>query len=546
MNADAKKMLIGLGALLLAAVAVSWFGFGAAPGQQGGEAAQPAGAFSRAVEGLPAVQEPAVVELKDGEMLDLTAAAVRGEIDGQPVRMLAYNGSIPGPLIKVRQGAEVTINFTNKTDVETTIHSHGVRLANDFDGTPDLTQEVVQVGGTFTYKVRFPDAGLYWYHPHVREDYAQELGLYGNYLVEADNPNYWSPVNKEVPLMIDDVLLEDGNIAPFDRSVADHTLMGRFGNVLLVNGRTEWALTAAQGEVVRFHMTNAASTRTFSISIPGAKMKLVGADGGKYERETFVDSVVISPSERAIVEVLFKEPGAYTLQHRTPVKTYELGTVTVGAAKAVPSYAGQFDVLRTNKDVAASMDPFRSAFAGEPDHKITLAIDMMGMSNMGGMMSSDNEGHSMHIMPDSSIMGGTMMDEGEEPIEWEDDMPMMNEMSTTQNLQWKITDQATSKSNMDIDWKFKAGDKVKVSIFNDPETAHPMQHPIHFHGQRFLVLRTNGVQNDNLVWKDTVLAGSGDTVEVLVDMSNPGAWMAHCHIAEHLEDGMMFRFDISE
>ena len=74
---------------------------------------------------------------------------------------------------------------------------------------------------------------------------------------------------------------------------------------------------------------------------------------------------------------------------------------------------------------------------------------------------------------------------------------------------------------------------------------HAMQHPIHFHGQRFLVLTTNGVKNDNLVWKDTTLIQKGDTVEILVDMENPGNWMAHCHIAEHLESGMMFNFRVN-
>lgn len=95
--------------------------------------------------------------------------------------MLAYNGSIPGPLIKVPQGAEITLNFKNDTDVDSTIHSHGVRVENKFDGVPDVTQEEVKPGESFTYKLKFSDVGMFWYHPHIREDYAQELGLYGNF-----------------------------------------------------------------------------------------------------------------------------------------------------------------------------------------------------------------------------------------------------------------------------------------------------------------------------------------------------------------------------
>lgn len=524
MNTLSKNQLIGIGVLLVV-VAVGGWSLIRSRQLLPQQLAQKTGTFSAEIKGLAEAKSSSVVELRDGDTYSLEASIVQKTINGQPVKMLAYNGSIPGPLLKVKQGSEVTINFTNNTDVETTIHSHGIRLANAFDGTPDLTQKAVPVGGIFTYKVKFPDAGVFWYHPHVREDYAQELGLYGNYLVVSNDPNYWQPVSQEVPLVLDDILMEKGKIASFDRSVADHILMGRFGNTMMVNGETDYKLNAKQGEVTRFHLTNTASTRTFNVSIPNAKMKLVGADGSKYERETFVDSVVISPSERAIVEVLFDKPGTYTLQHKTPEKTYTLGTINVSADKASPSYLSQFNTLRTNQDIIASINSFRSAFARTPDKKLTLTIDMMG----NGQMMSNN-----------MMMGGSG-----DPIEWEDDMAMMNQMSTTQNLKWKIVDQATSKANMDINWQFKTGDKVKVKIFNDPKSMHPMQHPIHFHGQRFLVLSTNGVKNNNLVWKDTALVKNGDTVELLVDMSNPGTWMAHCHIAEHLEDGMMFSFKVN-
>lgn len=546
---NGKKTIIGLGALLLAAAAISWLlaRFAQQPAERTQQGTRQSGTFAAATEGLPDVQESAIVELEDGARFDLTAIMARKEINGQPVKMLAYNGSIPGPLIKVHQGSEITVNFTNKTDVETTIHSHGVRLANAFDGTPDVTQEPVPVGGTFSYTLNFPDAGVFWYHPHVREDYAQELGLYGNYLVVPAEPAYWSPVNREVALMIDDILIENGRIAPFDRSVADHVLMGRFGNIMMVNGETDYNLNAKQGEVVRFYLTNTASTRTFNVTIPNAKMKLVGADGGKYERETFVDSVIISPSERAILEVLFDHAGTYTLQHKTPEKSYALGTITVGSEKDTPSYVSQFNTLRTNQDVIANIDLFRSAFDKISDKKLALTIDMMDMGNMGGnMMSGDSGGHGDHIVGSGQMMSNQMMMGGSgDPIEWEDTNSMLNQMSTTQMMQWKITDEATNEINMDINWKFKVGDRVKMSIFNDPKSAHPMQHPIHLHGQRFLTLSTNGIKNDNLVWKDSVLIKNGDTVELLVDMSNSGQWMAHCHIAEHLEDGMMFSFEVS-
>jgi FtsP/CotA-like multicopper oxidase with cupredoxin domain len=133
-----------------------------------------------------------------------------------------------------------------------------------------------------------------------------------------------------------------------------------------------------------------------------------------------------------------------------------------------------------------------------------------------------------------------------EEIEWEDTMELHNRMTSPQNMHWKLVDQQTGGANHDIFWSFGVGDRVKIRIVNDPHSDHPMQHPVHFHGQRFLVLSRDGVRNDNLAWKDTVLCRTGETVDVLLDASNPGVWMVHCHIAEHLESGMMFSFRVGE
>lgn len=489
---------------------------------------------------IPDVQATQVVELKDGDTYDMTASFVTKEINGTPYKMLAYNGSIPGPLIKVAQGAEVTINFKNDTGMPTLFHSHGVRMDNAYDGSQS-TQPEMQPGETFSYKLKFPDAGVYWYHPHVREDLQQELGLYGNYLVVPGANDYWNKVSREVTLFLDDILIENEKIN-LSTQAADRTLMGRFGNVMLVNGETNYTLDVKKGEVLRLYVTNAANTRTFNFAIKGARMKLVGGDGGATEREEWRDSVILGPSERAVVEVLFEKEGTYTLEHRTPDKTYTLGTVNVSNEVAEPSYAAGFAALRTNGAAVASIDPFRQYFDKPLDKRISLTVDMMGnmMSSAGG-----------HQMPDGTEMPGmggmgTMMGEVPEGgIEWEEgDMAMMNQMSTKDMTNWKIVDRDTGKENMDIGWTLKRGVPVKIRITNDANSAHPMQHPIHFHGQRFLVLNRNGVQNDNLVWKDTVLVPAGQYVDILLDPSNPGLWMAHCHIAEHLEAGMMFTFKV--
>jgi FtsP/CotA-like multicopper oxidase with cupredoxin domain len=497
-----------------------------------------------------------IVELKDGDTYNITASIVKRTIAGSEVKMLAYNGSIPGPIIKVAQGAEVTINFTNNIDIPTTLHSHGLRLDNAYDGVPDVTQKEIPVGGSFTYKLKFPDAGMYWYHPHIREDYAQELGLYGNYLVEPTDANYWNPVNREVPLFLDDISMENGQVAPFYQKTANHTLMGRYGNVMLVNGEDNYQLSAKKGEVIRFYLTNSANVRPFRFVIDGVKMKLVGGDNGAYEYETWTDGVIIAPSERYVVEVLFDHTGTYSLLNQTPDKATPLGTVTVTDDVATPSYSSSFSVLKTHDTVVKSIDPFRQYFEKPLDKQINLTVDlsasmqkmMGGGSSGGGMMNGGGMmGGGSHMMPDGTMMGGggMMMEIPKDGIEWENTMQMMMDtIPDTSMVKWKIVDQETNKANMDIDWKFKVGDKVKIRINNDAKSMHPMQHPVHFHGQRFLVLNRNGVEQTNLVWKDTVLVPAGQYVDILLDASNPGTWMAHCHIAEHLESGMMFDFKV--
>src|SRR5918997_2217837 len=172
--------------------------------------------FPRDTAGLPASRATDIVEIAGGERFELRIAPVTKRIGDATVRMLAYNGSIPGPTLRVGEGCEVDVDIVNDGDHDTTVHWHGLRLENRYDGTHE-TQTLIPVGGRFTARVAFPDPGAYWYHPHVREDYGQELGLYGNVLVEPADPDYWPPVNREVVLTLDDILLEDGKVAPFSR-----------------------------------------------------------------------------------------------------------------------------------------------------------------------------------------------------------------------------------------------------------------------------------------------------------------------------------------
>jgi len=161
----------------------------------------------------------------------------------------------------------------------------------------------------------------------------------------------------------------------------------------------------------------------------------------------------------------------------------------------------------------------------------------------GGHAHGEHAGHGEHAQstetgPAHAVPGG---------IEWEDDMVEVNRITTPRNFQWKIIDQATHAENTDIDWRFRVGDQVKIRLVNEMAGDHPMHHPFHIHGAgRFLVLSREGAVEPNLVWKDTVLVKTGETVDILLDVTEPGIWMAHCHIAEHHETGMMFSFEVTE
>ncbi|HEU0212542.1 MAG TPA: multicopper oxidase family protein [Jiangellaceae bacterium] len=535
--------------------------------------------------GLPEAGRPAVVDLSDGGHLNLRVGPVAKQFGDATVRMLGYNGSIPGPTLKVREGTEIVVHVTNDGDLDTTVHWHGLRLENRYDGVPHETQAPIPVGGEFTYRIQFPDPGLYWYHPHIREDYTQELGLYGNILVEPADPAYWPPVDREFVLTLDDILLEGGKVASFSTTETTYAAMGRFGNVLLVSGEPDLKLTASTGEVVRLWLTNTANTRVFNVRLPGARMKLVGGDSGRIEHEEFVSEVVLAPSERVVVDVLFDQPGEMLLEHRTPNRSYTLATFAVARERAASSAAAQFDVLGRAPEMEAERQRLAAWLEAPPDKILALVAQMddptgpqegagpvtyscpmhpevtgdepgrcpkCGMKLIAADLAARPAGHQAgemhHDAGHGADHGAETHDHGQgttDGIEWEDDMVEVNRLTSSETMHWRFVDRTAGTDSAAIDWRFAVGDRVKIRLVNEMESDHPMHHPFHLHGAgRFLVLARDGVVEENLVWKDTVLVRTGQTVDILFDVTNPGLWMAHCHIAEHMQSGMMFSFTV--
>jgi FtsP/CotA-like multicopper oxidase with cupredoxin domain len=521
--------------------------------------------------GLAEAQAPDDVHLADGETYAIEVRPVRKWIDDAGVRMLGYNGSIPGPTLHVRQHSALTIEATNNEDIETTLHWHGLRLENRFDGVPQETQAPIAPGGAFVYRLQFPDPGIYWYHPHIREDFAQEMGLYGAIIVEPADPDHWPPADRELALTLDDILIEDGRLAPFLRSGPTFTAMGRFGNVMLTNGETDYRLEAALGEVVRFHVVNTANTRFFNFAVGGGRMKLVGGDSGRVEREEFVNEVLLSPSERATVDIMFEEPGEAILEHRTPDKTYELGRVAIsgdGRSDAGESFAQlrvDPELSRFREDLAPHLEReadkvliFRSEMPllyADEDHQASAYVCPMhpevtasepGTCPKCGMKLIPAESPREDQASEHQASEGHAHEHGGNGIEWEDLMPEINRQTNTDNMIWQVVDSESGAANQEITWAFRVGDRVKIRIRNEMDQDHPMPHPFHIHGAgRFVILARNGEPEPNLVWKDTVLVGTGETVDILLEVTNPGLWMAHCHIAEHIESGMMFSFEVA-
>ena len=423
---------------------------------------------------------------------------------------------------------------------------------------PGVTQDPVEPGETFRYEIHFKDPGIYWYHPHHREDVLKDLGLYGNMLVEPRQPDYYGPADREEFLMLDDFMMAGGEPMPFGLEQSTHTFMGRFGNLMLVNGEPDYELEVSAGEVVRLYLTNVSNTRTFNLSFEGAgapasgaeppaapRIKVIGTDVGAFEREEWVESIVLSPAERYIVHVRFDEPGDFALVNRVQGIDHlggaffqerdMLGTVRVAASAAgvtereaaVPTpAAAAFDTLRTNLHTAREIALYREYFDDPIDHELTFTLETTDIPFIVDRL----------MRFDSAYF---------HPVEWSGTMPMMNWNATSDEVRWIVRDPATGAENMDIGWQFEVGDVVKIRLHNERRSFHAMQHPFHIHGQRFLVLARNGVPNENLAWKDTVLLPTGTTTDILLEITNPGRWMAHCHISEHLEAGMRMLFTVN-
>ena len=202
-----------------------------------------------------------------------------------------------------------------------------------------------------------------------------------------------------------------------------------------------------------------------------------------------------------------------------------LGVVRVAEGPPAPDTAEDFEVLAAHADVVAEVDAVRARLDDPPDRTLLLTVEVGTLPvPLGPILAQDRT-----YFP---------------PLEWAGTMPEMNWATTGHRVRWSLVDPETGARDGDIGWRFRQGDLARIRLVSDRDAFHAMHHPIHVHGQRFLVAAVNGVPVENHAWKDTVIVPAGGAVDILVELSNPGRWMVHCHVAEHLESGMQTVFTV--
>ena len=410
-----------------------------------------------------------------------------------PTDVWSYNGSLPGPEIRVRQGDRIRVLARNGLNEGTTVHWHGIRTPNAMDGVPFLTQDPIPVGGEFLYEFDALDAGTFWYHPHQRSSEQVGRGLYGPLIVEEANP---IRVDRDLTWMLDDWRMTgDGQIATDFGSRHDAMHGGRIGNSVTINGQIPDRIAVRSGERIRLRLVNAANARIFGLDFGGLAPVVVALDGQPVSPHVPDDDiVVVGPAMRVdlVIDMTGKPGESLTI---TDVFYRDL------EYRLVISITGPDRLRDAVPDWSMELPPNPLA---EPDmqaatrHQIIFNGGMMGQMMMGGGMGS-----------------------------------MMEQMR--EGNMWFINGKAATGHMMDPLLVLPQGTSHVLQM--DNRTA--WHHPMHLHGHSFRVITRNGQPTRHREWQDTVLMAPEERVEIAFVADNPGDWMFHCHILEHQAAGMM-------
>jgi FtsP/CotA-like multicopper oxidase with cupredoxin domain len=415
---------------------------------------------------------------------ELTIRARPGRIalvgNGYPdTAVWAYNGTVPGPELRVRQGERIRIRVENGLAEETTVHWHGVRVPNAMDGVPHLTQQPIAPGASFVYEFDVPDAGSYWYHPHQRSFEQVGRGLYGALIVEEREP---IGVDRDLTWMLGDWRLgRDAQIIDDFGGRMEMAMAGRIGNTVTVNGALPAPLQVRAGERLRLRLFNAANARIFALVFRNHQPLIMAMDGQPVEPHAPANGrVLLGPAMRLDLMLdMTGEPGS---RHDVrdgfhPSRAYTLTEIAYSDEPAVHEFAPPVH-LRPNPLAEPQLD-------GAERHEVAFGGGMMGMMPAHGIWSINGVSATGHV---------------HEPL-----------------------------------LHLKRGRTYVLALHN----ATAWHHPIHLHGHSFRVLSRNGEPTRFREWQDTVFMAPRERVDIAFVADNPGDWMLHCHILEHQEGGMM-------
>lgn len=407
-----------------------------------------------------------------------------------------YGGSVPGPVIRVRQGERLVRGFRNDLPQPSTVHWHGIRIANAMDGVPGLTQDAVEPGAAFRYDFALPDAGTYWYHPHNRTWEQMARGLYGALVVaEVEGA---PDVDADEVLLIDDWrLTETAQISEDFDSLHDRAHGGRLGTWITVNGDGAWQRMVRRFARVRLRLVNTANARIFSLGTIGLTGWVVALDGMPLDVPEPLDRIVLAPAQRAdlVVDVTAEDGEEAFLVSHEHDGGYAIATFGVegaaGAERRAPPSALPANPL-------AAPGPLGAA------RRVDLIMEGGAMGGMRG-----------------ARLGGRMMDAralADAGKVW-----AMNGMADMPDAPLVRADH---------------GETVRIALGNRTQWPHAM----HLHGHHFRRVSADGTLGP---WRDTILVAPEEDLEIAFVADNPGDWLLHCHMLEHAASGMMSWLQVS-
>jgi FtsP/CotA-like multicopper oxidase with cupredoxin domain len=411
----------------------------------------------------------------------------------------AYGGEIPGPVLRYKRGDVVDLELDNALPEATTIHWHGMRLPNAMDGVPHLTQLPVEPGQRFRYRYALPDAGTFWYHPHLGTAEQVERGLAGVLVVEDDEP---PAADLDVAWLLDDWRLDsEGRVAEDFYNFMDVSHAGRLGQLLTVNGQLQPSLPLQTGQRLRLRLVNAANARILALELRGMRAWLIARDAVPADEAiAWEGPLILGPGMRADVIVDTDVAGEFFLVDRFGRGERTLGSLNVSGRSTTAS--------RPSPQPAKRAPLPEPVLAGASEQTLMFGGGMMSMQGWPKDPWTDRVARKLRRL------GGARE---ADPV-------------------WTVNGEAhmgQHDAHAPV-FSVPVGRSVLVTLQNP--TA--FWHPIHLHGHHVKVLARNGQKLDTPSWRDTVLLAPRDSLELAFVADNPGNWLVHCHVLEHHAGGM--------